>query len=627
MGINEQLTTLEVAELIRRASIDQELAYLFRHAMVQEAAYGSLVRADRKRLHRAAAEALEGVYAPAGQPVSGEIAALLAQHYHNAGEPRAQHFATLAAQAALARYANAEAVTYFNVALDWALRGAESEPLRSLYTARGRALELIGKFAEALENYQALEAAGRAREDRRLVLQALVLQGKLRSTVNPMFDPAEGYRLGEVALALAQALNDQEAQSKIHWNALNLHRFAGNMTGARISGELSLALARAAGAAEQEAATLNDMLHVYGALGQWDQHRAAATEAAERWRSLGNMPMLADSLSTTAMYAAMRGDYDLALTASAEAGQIALSINNLWGQAYCLSGAAMAHWYRGQYAAAIGLTRECLRLAGLAGYWAAFTLNGSQLAAMLIDAGQIEMALAEARAAFDFAEAHIPSMRTLGVGILALAQMGAGQLSEAEATLARIPLDQMDNKLWMAGQMLRAHGELAVALRSPDAIRMGERRLAAVRAFAVPPLETEALLTLAQALRLAGQFETAHARLLEARAVAEALAMRRLQWPIGAELAGLAAEAGDEPAAAALRSEALAVVRAIAAEMPEPGMRATFEQAASQLMQARAYRLMDPPQPAKKGKRSAAKAAAPASAKTKPRPRKKPGTA
>src|SRR5512133_2871687 len=116
MSISQQLSTLEVAELIRRAALDPELAYLFRHAMVQEAAYGSLVKADRRRLHRAAAEALEALHAAGDQPVAPEVAALLAQHYHNAGEPRAQHYATLAGHAALARYANAEAVDNLSLA-------------------------------------------------------------------------------------------------------------------------------------------------------------------------------------------------------------------------------------------------------------------------------------------------------------------------------------------------------------------------------------------------------------------------------------------------------------------------------------------------------------------------------
>lgn len=584
MSLGHQLNALETAELIRLVAVDPDLAYLFRHALVREAAYGSLVKADRRRLHLAAAEALEAMHTTAGQPVSAEVAALLAQHFHSAGEARALPYATQAGEAALTRYANTEAVAHFSLALEWALRGTASAPLARLYVARGRALELVGKFAEALENYEAQAAAGRARGDQRLELQGLVLQGKLRSTINPMFNPDEGRRLEAAALPLAQVLDDREAQAQIHWNALNLKRFTGHMRSARDSGEQSLALAREVGATEQETATLSDLIHIYGALGAWPEHRAAAAGAADRWRAMGNLPMLADSLSTTAYYAAMRGDFDRAVAASAEAGQIARSSNNLWGQSYCLTGATIAHWYRAEYAAGVAVSRECLRLAGLAGFLGAFTLNRSQLACLLMDLGQPEAALVEARAAFDFAEARLPAMRPMGVGTLALAQVGLGQFDEAAGTLDRMALATVEQILPMAGHLYRAHAELAVARHAPQAVQVAERRLAAMTAFQAPPLETEARLTLAKALRQVGALEAASAQLQAARPVAVALGLRRVLWPIMAELAGLADETGDTAAAEHWRAEAQGVVNHIAAALPEAEMRASFESRAAQVM-------------------------------------------
>jgi len=589
MSLGLQLQTLEKADLIRLATA-AELAYLFRHAMVQEAAYSSLVRADRRRLHRAAAEVLEALYGH-DQPLTPEVAALLAQHYHQAGDARAQPFATLAGEAALARYANAEAVMYFTLALEWAQHSPDAAPLAALYAARGRALELSGQFTEAVQNYQALGAVAEARNDQRLKLKALVQEGILRSNVNPMFDPPEGHRLAAEALELAAALNDQEAEAKVYWNRMNLHRFEGDNTAARTNGEQSLALARAAGAAEQEAATLNDLIHVYGTLAAWPEHLAVAAEAAQRWRTLGNLPMLADSLATVSLWAALRGDYDLALTSSAEAGQIARSINNLWGQSYSLSGTGMALWHRGDYAQAMQLTRECLRLAGQAGYIAAFVLNGAQLAGMLADVGQLEAALAEAQKASDFAEAHLQPLRPMGVSALALAQIAVGQLDAAEANLRTVPVGDARGLLWAIAQLLKAHGEMALARRSPEALPLAQQQLAVVTEMRALPLEVEARLTLAQAQRQAGQWPEARATLREARRLAEAITMRRLLWPILAELAGVAADAGDAAEAQTFRAEAQAAADSIAAGLPDPAMRATFEHWAAGQIAAHARNL------------------------------------
>ena len=68
-----QLGRLEQANLIRVAAAQPELAYIFRHALVQDSAYQSLVRADRRRVHRAAGLALEAL--SNGAPPTPELRA------------------------------------------------------------------------------------------------------------------------------------------------------------------------------------------------------------------------------------------------------------------------------------------------------------------------------------------------------------------------------------------------------------------------------------------------------------------------------------------------------------------------------------------------------------------------
>src|SRR5579859_7736668 len=58
--IRQQLTQLETFGLLRLAQPPPELEYLFRHPLIQDAAYSTVLRGDRKRIHLAAGEALEG---------------------------------------------------------------------------------------------------------------------------------------------------------------------------------------------------------------------------------------------------------------------------------------------------------------------------------------------------------------------------------------------------------------------------------------------------------------------------------------------------------------------------------------------------------------------------------------
>ena len=111
MSAREELSRLEASGLIQIAALQPELEYLFRHALVQEAAYASLLKQDRRALHHAAAEAIL-----AQRPDrEGELAGVLALHFERAGEnARAAEYLVTAGGHALERFANREAVGFFN---------------------------------------------------------------------------------------------------------------------------------------------------------------------------------------------------------------------------------------------------------------------------------------------------------------------------------------------------------------------------------------------------------------------------------------------------------------------------------------------------------------------------------
>ena len=103
-----------------------EASYLFKHALVQDAAYGSLLRSRRQRLHRRIVAALEERFPEIvlAQP------ALLAQHCQEAGlAEQAVAYWLKAGQQALARSAMAEAVAQLRKGLD-VLAGLPDGPWR-----------------------------------------------------------------------------------------------------------------------------------------------------------------------------------------------------------------------------------------------------------------------------------------------------------------------------------------------------------------------------------------------------------------------------------------------------------------------------------------------------------------
>src|SRR5215212_4163753 len=102
MAIEPQLETLEAKGLIRLAAYQPELEYLFRHWLVQDAAYGSLLKQERRELHRHVGEALEKLYPERRE----ELAGMLAVHYEQAGDTeKALEYLFLAGQYSLDRNA------------------------------------------------------------------------------------------------------------------------------------------------------------------------------------------------------------------------------------------------------------------------------------------------------------------------------------------------------------------------------------------------------------------------------------------------------------------------------------------------------------------------------------------
>lgn len=82
MTSDTQLDTLEAKGLVKRAEVLPDIEYLFRHALVQDAAYGSLLKQERRELHGRVGEALEQLYPER----AGELAPVLAMHFEQAGE-------------------------------------------------------------------------------------------------------------------------------------------------------------------------------------------------------------------------------------------------------------------------------------------------------------------------------------------------------------------------------------------------------------------------------------------------------------------------------------------------------------------------------------------------------------
>jgi DNA-binding NtrC family response regulator/tetratricopeptide (TPR) repeat protein len=133
----------------------EDVVYVFKHPLIQEVAYGTLVEGERRRLHGTVGSALETLYA--GR--THEVVELLARHFgeSDAGE-KAVDYAIAAGEKAQRGSANSEALTHFEAATLRLAALADTRPNRL------RRIDVVLKQAEVkfalgrhAEHVQALE--------------------------------------------------------------------------------------------------------------------------------------------------------------------------------------------------------------------------------------------------------------------------------------------------------------------------------------------------------------------------------------------------------------------------------------------------------------------------------------
>ena len=150
-SLQESLNGLQRVDLIREARRWPEAEYRFKHALIQEAAYRTLLAADREELHRKAMRWLEERYSENHDEVLG----LLAYHaLAGNAEDEAVLYLTRAGDRARLEWALNEAVGHYRALLPLLERRGADQEIALVLLKLAIALHTSLRFAEANETYQ-----------------------------------------------------------------------------------------------------------------------------------------------------------------------------------------------------------------------------------------------------------------------------------------------------------------------------------------------------------------------------------------------------------------------------------------------------------------------------------------
>jgi class 3 adenylate cyclase/tetratricopeptide (TPR) repeat protein len=204
--LEHSLACLQARELVLEKARDPELEYMFKHGLVQEATYGSILLQHRRDLHRRVAVAIEALFTDRLE----ESYSLLAYHYSKAEDwEKAQEYLLKAADQAGSIAADAEALAHYEDAIDAYARafGDSWDPLEraALERKMGEALHRQGDSARATEYLlRALLTLGSAFPSTRASVRRSLLVEIVRQAGNRLLPWWPRRTKNETAIRIAQ---------------------------------------------------------------------------------------------------------------------------------------------------------------------------------------------------------------------------------------------------------------------------------------------------------------------------------------------------------------------------------------------------------------------------------------
>jgi len=397
-----QLAELEAGGFIRVAATQPELEFVFRHVLIRDVIYGSILKRERARLHLDVARAIESEH---GDRLD-ELAPALGRHYSDAGEQaKALPYLMIAGRQSLARHARPEAFEFFTQAA--AQMDAMDTPPPHLrieaVIGQVRAGEAFVPGNTALATLDSAETAVERVDDSDLEARLIMARLKIMEMMGRLHEP-EAVKATERLMLLAPALEDSGLKgllkSMMAWGRRSADDYG---EAERLFAE-SVADLKSANRPSDAAVNAAYLADVYSTVGDFDQAETWITHAAALAKESGDPNAIADADLIKGKIASDRGDLDEAIAYTRRGVRAAEEAGNT----FCtLAGNFFAgdqELRRGRVDAAISHLEESSKLAAYCDAGAFAMLGAAWMATARArigdpDSSMFETPLAQAQAA------------------------------------------------------------------------------------------------------------------------------------------------------------------------------------------------------------------------------------
>lgn len=324
--LREHLLSLRNSELIYERGFFPDTDYAFKHALIHEVAYNSLLVQKRKELHERVGIAIEELYPNRLEEFYG----VLAHHYGRADDKeKGLHYLTLAGKKATEVFATEEALTNFGEAL----RRLDEMPRTE--TNKQRKIDILFEMENV---YDAISK----REEQKGVL--------------------------EMIIDLSKSVNDERRLSDGLIKEAEFLSVVGEYQKAREEGESALNIKRKIGDKMGEGKALRGMGFIHWRLGDYEEALRYHQEALNVHRELKSGEAEGFELISLGEIHRKLGQYEDALSCLQEALRIYRELGISSGQHVSAFNIGNVYRDMGDYQACLEYYQECWRIINVSGY-------------------------------------------------------------------------------------------------------------------------------------------------------------------------------------------------------------------------------------------------------------------
>jgi len=427
---SQKLNALESVGLVRLAQMEPDLEYLFQHALMQDAAYQSLLLSDRRQYHKTIGETIEQLYPER----LGEFSSVLARHFSLAGNvKRALTYSLQAGESAANLYANAEALAHYNQALDILRQetvAIGAEQALQAFQQRGRVLEISGDYPAAVKNYEEMRDYGRLQNNVAIEGMAIGNLAACYTIPNELHDRAFTLKYIEQGLTFARQTKDPDLEIKLLLSKIMLATHYGDAKDILVTGDAGIALAREHGLTQQLAHILHDLAISLRLNGYVEKGNRYAAEARQIFRKTENLPMLTDSLNQKAFIDFYDAQFASAVEYATEAKEISEQIYNQWNMAYAGMIQGMVYNIRGQWGEAHAVWQQAVIDGQSVGFLIPSSFVSLEIGRLHRTVGDFQTAYDLHLYALDVSQEHAPFFMKAARSELAMDAFALGNIEE-----------------------------------------------------------------------------------------------------------------------------------------------------------------------------------------------------